>query len=66
MKEELPYIFDLLWDIKEQARLESSILSSLESIVSKLESVEDAGVVLSSNTITGIKIGLDKIKTYIR
>lgn len=65
MPEELPYIFDLLWDIKEQSKLESSILSHLESVVSKLESVEDTGLVLSGSTILGIRIAVDKIKAYL-
>lgn len=50
---------------KEQSKLESSILSHLESVVSKLESVEDTGLVLSSSTILGIKIAVDKIKAYL-
>ena len=62
----LPYVFDLLWDIKDKDALESSILSSLKTVASQLESIEDTGVVLSTATTTRIKLTMDMIHSFVR
>ena len=59
---ELPYVFDLLWDIKTETNLKSKLFSLLEEAGEILDSTVDAGIKFSPLEQKAIKDAVNTLR----
>jgi hypothetical protein len=67
LTEDLPYVFDLLWDIKRRRRLYETVVDHIGITESKLDSMCDLNIELTETEALVLDVVMDDlIRTYRR
>lgn len=67
LTDDLPYVFDLLWDIKSRRRLYEKLVNSLGEASSKLDSMCDTNITLTEEEAEVLSFVMeDLIENYKR
>ena len=61
LTDDIPYVFDLLWDIKSRRKLYDSIIIDLDNVASKLDSMYDLNITITTEEANA----LDEIMTAV-
>ena len=65
--DDLPYVFDLIWDIKSRRRLYETLIDNLGEASSKLDSMCDTNITITEEEAQALSLVMeDLIETYKR